>query len=152
MNLVSLLKLMVAASLVASVLVGCGPGEPDMPLLDAIDQHNIEAVQQHIDAGTDINTTFIPAGIAFEGASAIHLAILKHNAQMVHLLIDDGDDVNIKARETFGGSPIEWAAFFGLPAMAQLLIQAGADVNAENYFGNTPLHAALAPEALREGS
>jgi ankyrin repeat protein len=134
------------------VLSACGSGPPDLPLLDAIDQHNVEAVQQHIDAGTDIDLTFVPAGVDFGGASALHIAVLKHNSEMVQLLIGNGADMNIQARDTFGGTPLEWTAFFGMPLMAELLIAAGADVNHPNYFGTTPLDATAVSGAVGKAS
>ena len=134
------------------VLSACGSAPPDLPLLDAIDQHNLEAVQQHVDAGTDINLTFVPAGVDFGGASALHVAVLKHNSEMVQLLVVNGANLNIQARDTFGGTPLEWTAFFGLPLMADLLIAAGADVNHVNYFGTPPLDATAVSGAVGKAS
>jgi hypothetical protein len=42
------------------------------------------------------------------------------------LLIGNGAAMNIQARDTFGGTSLEWTAFFGIPLMAELLIAAGA--------------------------
>jgi ankyrin repeat protein len=134
------------------VLSACGSGAPDLPLLDAIDQHNLEAVQQHIDAGTNINLAFVPADVDFGGASALHVAVLKHNSAMMQLLIENDVDLNIHARDTFGGTPLEWTAFFGLPMMTELLIAAGADVNRVNYVGTTPLDAAIVSGAAGKPS
>ena len=38
------------------MLVGCGPSVPDISIHSAIKKGNIEAVKQHLAAGTDVNT------------------------------------------------------------------------------------------------
>ena len=40
----------------AVLLVGCGPPPPDISIHDAAKKGNIEAVKQHLAAGTDVNT------------------------------------------------------------------------------------------------
>ena len=119
----------------------CGPKPPGMPLLDAIDQDNADVVQDHMDFGTDPNKTFIPPGIPFAGASALHLAALKDNREIAKILLDNGADIDIRAQDTFQGTPLEWAAFFGIRDMAVFLVESGADLNAKNAFGTTPLDA-----------
>ena len=42
-------------TIAAVVLVGCGPSVPDISIHDAAYDGNIEAVKQHIAAGTDVN-------------------------------------------------------------------------------------------------
>ena len=87
-------------SVVLAVLLtsfACGPTPPALPLLDAIDQDNAEVVRDHMESGTDPNKTFIPSGIPFAGASALHLAALKDNREIVQLLLDNGADIDIRA-------------------------------------------------------
>jgi ankyrin repeat protein len=60
----------------------------------------------------------------------------------------------VKAYSHDGWTPLHLACFFGQPALAELLISAGADVHARsrNPMKNTPLHAAAAgrnQEAVR---
>ena len=45
---------------VTSVRAACGNEPLCIPLLDAVDQRNSEAVQQQIDADTDMNSSFNP--------------------------------------------------------------------------------------------
>ena len=40
--------------------------------------------------GTNPNDVFIPPEIPFEGASALHLSVLKSNAPIVEVLLDNG--------------------------------------------------------------
>ena len=134
-------------SVVLAVLlmcIACGPTLPTLPLLDAIDQENADVVRLHMEIGTDPDKSFVPPGIPFAGASALHVAVLKDNQEIVQLLLDNGADIDIKALDEFKGSPLEWAAFFGIKDMAVFLVESGADINARNAYGTTPLDAAYA--------
>ena len=115
---------------------------PDIPLLTAIDYDLVDVVEQHMAYGTDPNDVFIPPKIPFEGASALHLAVLKSNAPIVEVLLDNGANIEIKARDAFKATPLIWAAYWGIPEMVRLLLEAGANVNAEDTNGFTPLDAA----------
>ena len=115
---------------------------PDIPLLTAIDYDLVEVVEQHMAYGADPNDVFIPPDIPFEGASALHLAVLKSNAPIVEVLLDNGADIEIKAKDAFKATPLIWAAYWGLPEMVRLLLEAGANVKAEDTNGFTPLDAA----------
>ena len=71
---------------------------PDIPLLTAINYDLVEVVEQHMAYGTDPNDVFIPPQIPFEGASALHLAVLKSNAPIVQVLLDNGAKLRSKPR------------------------------------------------------
>ncbi len=136
-----------AAALVLVTLLAlsaCGPRPPGMPLLDAINQDNADVVLEHMEFGTDPDNTFIPPGAPFAGASALHLAVLKNNEEIVTILLDNGANIDVKARETFKGTPLDWAAFWGVRGMVMLLVEKDADVNSKNAVGGTPLDAAKA--------
>ena len=57
--------------------------------------------------------------------------------EFAKVLLDAGTDVN--ARDYIGYSALHYAAQNYLPEMATLLIAHGADVDAEDQYGNTPL-------------
>ena len=50
-------------------------------------------------------------------------------------------NLNAKASDEHGGTPLHWAAALGRVEMARRLIEAGADVNARDDNGFTPLDA-----------
>ncbi len=125
-------------------LIACGSKPPGLTLLDAIDQGRVDAVRTHMESGADPNKSFIPPGLPAGGASALHLAVLKDNREITEVLLDSGADIDIRARDAFQGTPLEWAAFYGIREMVVFLVEVGADLNAKNALGSTPLDAAYA--------
>lgn len=132
-------------------VVACGPKPPSPPLLDAIDQGKAEVVREHMEFGTDPNETFIPPGLPFEGASALHTAVLSNSREIAQILLDNGADIDIRAKDQFAGPPLEWAVFFGIKDMGVFLVESGADVNAKNAIGTTPIDAAGADNSFVSG-
>jgi ankyrin repeat protein len=125
---------------------------------------SIEAIKQHIAAGTDLNAKdtygWIPLNHAAEGGhkeiielliangadvnaqnvdgyTPLHTAILNDETEIAKLLITKGADVN--AQNGGGPAPLHLAAGFGRKEIAELLIAAGADVNAKEIGDETPL-------------
>jgi len=129
-------------------LSACGPGPPCMPLFDAIDQDNVDVVREHMESGTDPNKMFIWPGSDFAGASALHLAVSLERKEITELLLKNGADINIRARDQYSGTPLHWAAFFGHKQMAEMLVEAGADINAPDNNGYMPLDAVLSNSDL----
>ncbi len=115
-----------------------------MTLLDAIAEGRAEIVRAHMEAGSDPNKAFVPPGIPAAGASALHLAVIKNDREITEVLLENGADIDLKAADAFKGSPLEWAAFFGIRDMVEFLAESGADLNAKNAYGSTPLDAASA--------
>ena len=124
------MKHLLLTTIAAVVLVGCGESQqstpspetkpdepiaqaaqpepptakaPDISLWKAAGRRNIEAVKQHLAAGTDVNTK---------------------------------DD-------RYGGTHLHWAAQGGYKEIAELLIAKGADLNAKDEDGKTPLDWAI---------
>lgn len=71
----------------------------------------------------------------------IHTAVLTENAAALKQHIQAGSNLNEK--DPYGGSsPLITASLFGKTAMAQTLLDAGADINFQNNDGSTALHTA----------
>jgi ankyrin repeat protein len=122
-------------AIVAAVLVvGCGPSAPDISIHKAVFDGNIEAVKQHLAAGTDMN-----AKISNFGTPLLVAAEIGHK-EIAELLITKGADVN--AKDGYGSTPLHAAAYEDHKEIAELLIASGADVNAKKD-GTTPLHQAV---------
>ncbi|PKB67942.1 MAG: hypothetical protein BZY82_01705 [SAR202 cluster bacterium Io17-Chloro-G3] len=138
----------IIALLVLVATIGCGSGRtkaPDINLFDAIGEENVSAVKQHMDAGTNPDILFIPPGYPWAGASPLHLAVVVGNKEIVGLLISNGAEVDIRAKDQPGGTPLQWLAFFGKKDMAEILVNSGAEVNAKDNNGCTALCAANVP-------
>ena len=88
-------------TIAAVLLVGCGPQPPDISIIDAAKQGNIEAVKQHIAAGTDVNVK------DKVGGTPLHHAAWQGHKEVIELLIAKGADVNATDRN--GKTPLDRA-------------------------------------------
>ena len=129
------MKHLLLTTIAAVLVVGCGPPKPpDISIHNAVIFGNIQAVKQHLAAGTDVdmkgNLRETPLFRAFE----------RQNIKMAKLLVDNGADVNAK-EGGYGGTPMHLAAAIFDKQFAELLISNGAKVNVKtrNYrFGGPP--------------
>ena len=115
------------------VTIDASPKAPAISIHDAAGGGNIEAVKQHLAAGTDVNAK--DKG----GGTPLHFAATKEIAE---LLIVKGADVNAKDGFLMA-APLHHAAQTGLYEVSKLLITKGADVNMKNNPGQTPLDRAI---------
>ncbi len=136
-------------TMVILAFTGCSGGEksitvkiPDMDLLTAIDTENVLVITQHMDAGTHPDYVPIPTGLPFEGAHPLHLAVLKRNTEILQILLDNGANINIVAKNSDKAAPLSWAAFFLAEEAAAFLVKSGADINLIDANGLTPLDSA----------
>jgi len=117
---------------------------PDISILDAAWDGNIEAVKQHLAAGTDVNAKDSSKALFFSGSddrTPLHNAATFGHKEIVELLIAKGADVNAKTAGRV--TPLHNAAFGGYKEIAELVIAEGADVNAKSEGGHTPLDYAI---------
>ena len=119
----------------AVVLVGWG-GESSYELFyHSITNANIEAVEQHIAAGADVNAKHM------NGTTPLYVAALGGHKEIAELLIAKGVDVNAKNEKSW--TPLHIAARSGHEEIAELLIEKGADLNAKDNDDGTPLDWAM---------
>ena len=107
---------------------------PDSSIHLAARTGNIEAVKQHLAAGTDVNVKDTNRW------TPLHYAAWKGHKKIVVTLIAKGADVNAKNRY---GTPLHLPAGSGHKDIAKLLIANGADVNVKDVGGDTPLDWAI---------
>ena len=149
------------------MLVGCGESQPpetltakapDIDIHGAAAKGNIEAVKQHLAAGTDVNAIDLngmtPIDLADGEIAAllrkhggktgkelsIYIAAMSGNIEAVKQHLNDGTEVN--AKNSDGRTPLHLAAFGGHKEIVELLIAKGGDVNARDFLGMTPLNMA----------
>ena len=111
-------------TIAAVVLVGCGPPKPpDISIWEATAKGNIEAVKQHLVAGTDVNTK------NRMGWTPLHNAAVSGEKETVELLISSGADVNAKDKD--GVTPLNAATGLKHTETAELLRKHGGKTGAE---------------------
>ena len=131
---------------VVVVLINRGNATPDIDIWTAAAEGNIDVVEQHIAAGTDINEVLV-VGITEDtpgyGGTPLHIAVISNEEEVVEILLESGADIEAKAADSYEGTALHWAAGAGNLAMVQLLVEVGANCNAEDTEGATPLDTAL---------
>lgn len=115
------------AWLLASLLSG-------VPLVDAVKQHDHDAVRALLRQHVDVNA---PEG---DGATALHWAVYQDDRALVDLLIAAGAKVNVA--NDLQITPLYLASANGNPAIVTTLLEQGANANAVSESGVTPLMAA----------
>ena len=91
---------------------------PDISIHEAAEEGNIEAVKQHLAAGTDVNAKIEGGG------TPLHIATHLGHKEIAELLIAKGADVNAKIED--GRTPVHIATHVGRKESADLLRKHGA--------------------------
>ena len=157
-------------TIAALVLVGCGPSEVELSLIEAARKGNIEAVKKHIANGKQdfFNSIDVNAADVLD-KTGLHYAAAWGRIQIAELLIANGADVNTKS--VTGRTPLDIANKNNKSKTADLLrchggkhgtihgaaldgdieavkefLAAATNVNVKGVFGQTPLHFAADKE------
>ena len=107
-------------TIAALVLVGCGPSEEELSLIEAARKGNIEAVKKHIANGKQdfFNSIDVNAADVLD-KTALHYAAAWGRIQIAELLIANGADVNTKS--VTGRTPLDIANKNNKSKIADLL-------------------------------
>lgn len=133
---------MLLLGLVAAVLgVGaCNEPRPDTSLIRAARAGSLDAINQLLDAGADVNLPG-PTGDGWDATPLQH-AILARQPAAVRLLLDRGADPN-RVGGPNAPAPLLLAAGDTDPTFVNLLLARGADPAVEDESGVTPLARAV---------
>jgi hypothetical protein len=137
--------------LILSNLVGCSPRPldleareegppstpPDVSLHMAALQGNVEAVRQHIEAGSDLNEKDA------YGSSPLIIAVTFGKTDVARALIAAGADMTIGNNE--GSTPLHLAALFGRTELVRALLDNGANRYLRNNDGATAFDIVAVP-------
>ncbi|WP_178988709.1 ankyrin repeat domain-containing protein [Winogradskyella schleiferi] len=110
--------------------------KPSIDIHGAVLTGNLEAVKQHIEAGTDINQKE-----PMSGSTPLMSAATFNQPEIAKVLINANADLSIKNND--GGTALHTAAFFGRIEIVQLLIDAKADKTVRNNYGATARETAM---------
>lgn len=103
---------------------------PQMDIHTAVVAGNLEAVRQHIAAGSDIN-----AKDPFGGSSPLISASVFGKPEIAKALIEAGASIDFQNNE--GSTALHTAAFFCRPEIVKMLLAKGADKTIKNKYNAT---------------
>ena len=111
---------------------------PETDLHTATISGDLEAVKQHIRAGSDLNVED-----PFGGSSPLITAAVFGRPEIAKALIEAGADINFQNNDE--STPLITAAFFCRPEIVKMLLEKGADKTIRNKYGATAYETVAAP-------
>jgi len=138
---VFLMKILILNTLFAALLIGCSkkPSEPEVKLADALFNGDVNGIEQHIKAGTDLNQ------LDPNGSSPLLIAATFGHADVCRVLTKAG--VKLDVRNKDGSTALMTGAFLCYPEVVKVLLSAGADKEIKNNAGATALDSVAGPWA-----
>jgi len=113
---------------------------PNMDIHSATVLGDLDAIEQHIKAGTNLDE-----GEPTLGSSPLISAAVFGKTEIARALVESGADVNLKNNE--GSTALHSAAFLCRLEIVELLLANGADKSLLNNYGSTALQSISAPFA-----
>jgi uncharacterized protein len=111
---------------------------PSVDIHSAVISDNIDALKQHIAAGTNINEKD-----PFGGSSPLISAALFGKTEVAKTLIEAGADINFKNND--GSTALHTASFFCRPEIVKMLLDKKADKTIKNKYGSTAYESVASP-------
>ena len=111
---------------------------PDLDIHAAALMGDLVAIQQHIEAGSDLDQREPNVG-----SSPLITAAVFGRIDVAKALIDAGADINFQNNQ--GSTPLHCAAFFCYTDIVEVLLEKGADKTLKNNFGSTALESVSGP-------
>jgi hypothetical protein len=136
------MKQILILTLGAMVLIGCStttPAPPDVDVFKAAGEGNLEALKQHIAAGTDLNQRSTDG----QKSTLLITAAAFGHVEATKALIEAKADLNLQNKD--GSTALHTAAFLCHPEIVEALLKAGADKAIKTNTGATALDGAQAP-------
>ncbi|AFL82576.1 ankyrin repeat-containing protein [Aequorivita sublithincola DSM 14238] len=103
---------------------------PNVDLQTAVLTDNIQAIKEHISAGSNLNEKE-----QFGGSTPLITASVFGKTQIAELLINAGADINIQNND--GSTALITAAFFCRPEIVKMLLKKNANKTLKNNYGQT---------------
>ncbi|MDH5655743.1 MAG: ankyrin repeat domain-containing protein [Spirochaetia bacterium] len=117
--------------------------KPEDQLIESINNSDASGVRAALESGADVNYMNMDDG----GMTPMNYAcVAKSGEEIVRILIDRGADV--KRTDSFGMSPLHYAAASANLKVVQMLVENGANINAKVGLGATPLFYAASENNL----
>ncbi len=139
--LIALLMLGACNERKASAQKGTSQSKVKAPSIDihtAVITNNVEAMKQHIAAGSDLNEKD-----PFGGSSPLISAALFGKTEVAKILIEAGADINFKNND--GSTALHTASFFCRPEIVKMLLDKSADKTIKNKYGSTAYESVAGP-------
>lgn len=116
---------------------------PTLDIHAATFMGNLEAIDQHIKAGSDLNEK------DQYGSTPLTIAATFNKTDAAIALINAGADLNMKSAD--GSTPLHTSSFFCRKEIVEALLEKGADKTIRNQYGSTPLETVSSPFADVKG-